>query len=61
LLARAATGGQGSGAALGSQGAVTLAGDGRHVYVVNAASHAVSAFAIRGNGVAWSRWSTRAG
>jgi 6-phosphogluconolactonase len=49
LLAHVATGGQGSGAGLGSQGAVTLAGDGRHVFVVNAASHTVSTFAIRGN------------
>ena len=31
LVARAATGGHGSGAGLGSQGAVALAGDGRHV------------------------------
>ncbi|MEO7337759.1 MAG: hypothetical protein ABIV63_14370, partial [Caldimonas sp.] len=38
LVARAATNGQGTGAGLGSQGAVTLSGDGHHVFVVNAAS-----------------------
>ena len=42
LHARAATGGQGSGAGLGSQGAVTLSGDGRHVFVVNALSNSIS-------------------
>ncbi len=48
LFTRAATGGQGSGAGLGSQGAVTLSGDGRFVFVVNAQSNTVSAFALRG-------------
>jgi 6-phosphogluconolactonase (cycloisomerase 2 family) len=51
LVARAATSGQGTGAGLGSQGAVMLSGDGRHVFVVNASSNTVSTFAIRGNGV----------
>src|SRR5947208_1596413 len=36
LQAHLPTGGQGSGAGLGSQGAVTLSGDGRFVFVVNA-------------------------
>ncbi len=48
LIARLATGGQGTGAGLGSQGAVTLSQDGRHVFVVNAQSHSVSTFALRG-------------
>ena len=51
LVARAATGGLGSGAGLGSQGAVALAGDGRHVYVVNAGSNTVSAFALQRRGL----------
>ena len=46
-MARVATGGQGSGAGLGSQGAVSLSGDGRFVFVVNAASHTVSTFSVR--------------
>ncbi len=51
LVARAATQGQGTGAGLGSQGAVTLSRDGRHVYVVNAQSHTVSTFTLRAQGV----------
>ena len=47
LVSRAATQGLGSGGGLGSQGAVTLSGDRRHLFVVNAASHTVSTFAIR--------------
>jgi len=42
-----ATGGLGSGAGLGSQGAVTLSGDGRYLFVVNAQSNTVSTFMIR--------------
>ena len=45
---RMATGGTGSGAGLGSQGAVTLSRDGRHVFVVNALSNSVSTFALEG-------------
>jgi 6-phosphogluconolactonase len=52
LMARAATNGQGTGAGLGSQGAVTLGSDGRHVFVVNALSNTVSTFALRNNGLA---------
>ena len=48
LSARSPTGGQGSGAGLGSQGAVTLSGDSRFVFVVNAQSNSVSTFALRG-------------
>jgi 6-phosphogluconolactonase len=51
LVERVATSGQGTGAALGSQSAVTLSSDGRHAFVVNAASNTVSTFAIRNNGV----------
>jgi 6-phosphogluconolactonase (cycloisomerase 2 family) len=52
LVARVATSGQGTGAGLGSQGAVALSSDGRYAFVVNAASHTVSTFAIRHDGVA---------
>lgn len=48
LVIRASTNGQGMGASLGSQGAVTLSQDGRHVFVVNAQSNTVSTFAIHG-------------
>lgn len=41
------TGGLGSGAGLGSQGAVTLSGDGRFVFVVNAGSNTVTTFELR--------------
>lgn len=51
-VARLATGGQGTGAGLGSQGAVTLSADGRFVFVVNAASHTVSTFSVRKRQVA---------
>lgn len=40
------TGGTGTGAGLGSQGAVTLSRDGRWLFVVNAGSHTVSTFAL---------------
>jgi 6-phosphogluconolactonase (cycloisomerase 2 family) len=45
------TQGLGSGAGLGSQGAVTLSGDGRTLFVVNAGSHTVSSFVIRGSAI----------
>lgn len=48
LYTQAATGGLGSGAGLGSQGAVTLSRSGRHVFVVNARSNTVSTFELRG-------------
>jgi 6-phosphogluconolactonase len=51
LAARLATQGQGTGTGLGNQGAVTLSGSGRFVFVVNALSNSVSTFAIRRNGV----------
>lgn len=50
LVARVPTQGQGTGAGLGSQGAVTLSTDGLHVFVVNAASHTVSTFALQAQG-----------
>jgi len=51
LLTRVATNGTGTGAGLGSQGAVTLSGDGRYLFVVNAASNTVSTFAFGGAGM----------
>jgi 6-phosphogluconolactonase (cycloisomerase 2 family) len=45
------TGGLGSGAALGSQGAVTLSSDGRWLLAVNAGSDEVSLFAVRAGGL----------
>lgn len=44
--ARIPTGGQGSGDSLGSQGAVTLSGDGRFLFVVNGGSNSISTFAV---------------
>jgi 6-phosphogluconolactonase (cycloisomerase 2 family) len=51
LRGRLMTQGLGSGAGLGSQGAVTLSGDGRTLFVVNAGSHTVSSFVIRGSAI----------
>ena len=45
-----ATGGNGSGGGLGSQGAVTLAGDGEWLLAVNAGSGDVSVFRVRDDG-----------
>lgn len=47
LVARVATQGLGTGTGLGNQGAVTLSGSGRFLFVVNALSHSISTFAIR--------------
>ena len=44
---RVATGGRGSGDALGSQGAIVLSGDGRWLYAVNAGSSELSLFRVR--------------
>jgi len=41
-----ATGGLGSGSALGSQGALVLSEDGRFLFTVNAGSNQVSVFAV---------------
>jgi 6-phosphogluconolactonase len=46
-----ATGGNGSGAALGSQGAVVLSDDGRQLFAVNAGSNSVSLFGVRPDGL----------
>lgn len=46
LLMRVPTQGQGSGAGLGSQGAVTLSGNGRYVFVVNALSNTLTTLAV---------------
>lgn len=51
LVSRTATHGVGTGAGLGSQGAVTLSRDGQHLFVVNAASNTVSTFAVRTAGL----------
>lgn len=51
LRARLATHGQGTGTGLGNQGAVTLSGSGRHLFIVNALSNTVSTFAVRRNGL----------
>jgi 6-phosphogluconolactonase (cycloisomerase 2 family) len=51
LLASVPTQGLGSGAGLGSQGAVALSSDGRHLFVVNAGSNSVSTFAVRAGGL----------
>ena len=45
-----ATGGQGTGAGLGSQGAVALSDDGRFLFAVNAGSNSVSSFRVRPSG-----------
>lgn len=47
LVSRFPTGGQGLGAGLGSQGAVTLSDNGRWLFVVNAGSNELSVFAVR--------------
>jgi 6-phosphogluconolactonase len=48
-----ATGGDGTGAGLGSQGAVTLADSGHALLVVNGGSNTVSYFRILSNGSLW--------
>lgn len=51
LRTRFATQGMGTGAGLGSQGAVVLSRNGRFLFVVNAASNTVSTFAVRDSGL----------
>jgi 6-phosphogluconolactonase len=46
-----ATGGNGTGAGLGSQGALALTREGRFLYVVNAGSDSISSFATDGKGL----------
>jgi 6-phosphogluconolactonase len=48
-----ATGGDGTGSGLGSQGAITLADGGHALLAVNAASNTVSYFRILSNGALW--------
>jgi 6-phosphogluconolactonase (cycloisomerase 2 family) len=48
FLGSYATAGNGTGAGLGSQGAVTLSRDGRYLFVVNAGSNTVSTFTFGG-------------
>lgn len=45
------TGGLGTGAGLGSQGAVTLADNGKHLFAVNAASNSISEFSVKRDGL----------
>jgi 6-phosphogluconolactonase len=49
----AATGGNGTGANLSSQGALALSPDGRRLYAVNAASNTVTVFAVHGTHLRW--------
>ncbi len=49
LLSSVATNGNGTGAGLGSQGAVALSGSGKYLFVVNAGSNTVSTFRIGRN------------
>ena len=51
LRQRIATQGTGSGGGLGSQGAVTLSGCGRFLFVVNAGSHSISTFHVGARGL----------
>lgn len=51
LLASLPTHGLGTGGGLGNAGAITLSGNKRFLFVVNAASNTVSTFAIRRNGL----------
>lgn len=51
FMASYPTGGLGSGAGLGSQGAVVLRENGRRLFVVNAGSNQVSVFAVRKDGL----------
>ncbi len=51
LQTRLATQGQGTGTGLGNQGAVTLSGNGRYLFVVNALSNSVSTFSVRRKGL----------
>lgn len=48
-----ATGGAGTGAGLGSQGAVTLSDDGQFLFAVNAGSNDLSVFRVRGAGLSF--------
>jgi 6-phosphogluconolactonase (cycloisomerase 2 family) len=52
LLGSFATAGTGTGAGLGSQGAVTLSRDGHYLYVVNAGSNTLSTFTFGGGTMA---------
>jgi 6-phosphogluconolactonase len=51
LVATYATGGRGTGANLGSQGALTLADNGKHLFAVNAGSNTISEFAVKNDGL----------
>jgi 6-phosphogluconolactonase len=51
LVATYATGGNGSGANLGSQGSVALSDNGKLLFAVNAGSNSISEFAVRADGL----------
>jgi 6-phosphogluconolactonase (cycloisomerase 2 family) len=50
-IANIPTGGQGTGAGLGNQGALTVSKDGFYLFAVNAGSHSVSSFRLTANGL----------
>ena len=56
-----ATGGTGTGAGLGSQGALTLSDDGRWLFAVNAGSNDVSAFRVSPQGISLTSRTTSGG
>ncbi len=51
FVGRVATGGKGTGGALGNQGALTLSDEGNWLYAVNAGSDSVSVFKVNGTGL----------
>jgi len=51
LAATVSTGGLGTGAGLGNQGALALSGDDRYLYAVNAGSNEISAFTVSDAGL----------
>jgi 6-phosphogluconolactonase (cycloisomerase 2 family) len=53
LSQTASTGGNGTGAGLGSQGAVTLSRDGQYLFTVNAGSGTVTTFMVGKAGLQW--------
>ncbi len=55
------TGGLGTGANLGSQGALVLSDNNRWLFAVNAGSVSVSSFEVKADGLYWSRPSPRVG
>jgi 6-phosphogluconolactonase len=48
-----ATGGAGTGAGLGSQGAIALSQDNKYIIAVNAGSNSISSFTVSASGLSW--------